>query len=219
MFEFCPHCGGSIDQEQVAGQVVDCQHCGKHIGVVAAPAPTVVVDQAEELIQAGTAARCPLCQQLVALKVRDGARSFVPHRGAGKQALCPTSGKPSTAAADAARRTVGGKDLSAFIKEAVRVISCRPTGNPSIEELLLEYLDKADRVRIQIEALREMLGPEFRMADYPRVLGRTHLAIWASAATCVVGKRHGQGGVESMTDAEIAAVLNDLAQHRALFFA
>ena len=42
MFNFCPHCGQSIEQEQVQEQLLTCIHCQQPIGIVgeleAAPA-------------------------------------------------------------------------------------------------------------------------------------------------------------------------------------
>lgn len=210
MFEFCPHCGGSIGQEQVTGKLLVCRACGKPIGVVAA-APTAIVDRAQELIRSGAAERCSLCGQLVAVKVRDGVRAFVPHRAAGKAGVCPNSGKPLTASPNA----LGPGEL----REVIRVVRCERGANPSIEELTLEVLDPADRVRLHVEALRAILGSAFRMADYPAALARPQLARWTSAIACVVGKRHPGGGLQPLSDAEIAEVVDDLAHHRALFFA
>jgi hypothetical protein len=216
MFSFCPHCGNSIDQEQRAGQAVVCIHCHKPIGAVLKDAPPVVVDQAEELIRTGAAARCPLCQQLVELR----GLAFAPHFTAGVRKLCAQSGKPLAPAAPMPPPAAGGKDLSAFMtRESIRVVSCRRGAQPRIEELTLEYLDKHDRVRLQIDALRDILGPDFRLRDYPATLGRTGLAVWSNQAACVVGKLRTDGGYQSMSDAEIAVVLADLRQPGEAFFA
>ncbi len=91
MYSFCPHCGMTLEQEQNEGSVLVCVHCSKEIGGVAAP-PRVVVDETEELIRTGAAARCPVCRQAVALKAN--ARTLVPHYGAGNRKICPGSGKP-----------------------------------------------------------------------------------------------------------------------------
>jgi hypothetical protein len=53
----------------------------------------VVVDETEELIRAGAAARCPVCRQVVALKAN--AKTLVPHYAAEKRKICPGSGKPA----------------------------------------------------------------------------------------------------------------------------
>jgi hypothetical protein len=74
-------------------------------------------------------------------------------------------------------------------------------------------------VRIQIEALREMLGPDFRLAEYPRLLQKPHLAVWRSADACVIAMKHERSGFQSIPDAEIAAVLADLRDGRHDFFA
>ena len=226
MYDFCPHCGGDIGQEQVAGQVLTCKHCGRQIGVVAPAPEKVVVDQAEELVRSGKAAHCPLCRQLIEVRPQGPARVFVPHYTAPPQRrICPGSGKPvagppAEAPPAPPRKTPGGKDLSAYMtRDRIKVVSCRRDADPRIEELTLEYLDRSDRVRLQIEALRDILGPAFRMRDYPQALNRPYLAVWASADACVVGKRHPQGGYQTMTDAEVAQVVADLRQHRQSFFA
>jgi hypothetical protein len=224
MFSFCPHCGGSIDQEQRQGQAVVCIHCGKPIGTVAAAAAPVMVDRSEELIRQGVAAPCPLCRQLVELK----GRSFAPHFQAGARKLCAQSGKPvgagsacaGTESARPAASPAGGKDLSVVMtREAIRVVSCRRGAEPQIDELTLEFLDKNDRVRVQIEALRDMLGADFRLREYPAALGQPGLAVWGGAAACVVGKAHERGGYQTMSDTEIAAVVADLRGRAELFFA
>lgn len=216
MFSFCPHCGKSIDQEQRAGQAIVCIHCRKPIGAVLKDASTVVVDQADELIRTGIAARCPLCQQLIELR----GPAFAPHFTVGTRKLCAQSGKSSALAQPTPQPAAGGKDLGAFMtRESVRMVSCRRGAQPHIEELTLEYLDKKDRVRLQIDALRDILGPDFRLRDYPATLGRTGLAVWSGQAACVVGKLRPDGGYQSMNDAEIAAVLADLRQSGEPFFA
>jgi hypothetical protein len=215
MFSFCPHCGGSLDQEQHAGQTIVCIHCRKPIGAVLKEAAPVVVGQAEELIRTGVAARCPLCQQMVELR----GQAFAPHFTAGVRKLCPQSGKPAALAAPTPQPPAGGKDLSPFMtRESIRLVSYRRGAEPRIEELTLEYLDKKDRVRLQIEALRDILGPDFRMRDYPAALRRTGLAVWSSEVACVVGSSRADGGYHSMADAEIAAVLEDLRWTAASFF-
>jgi DNA-directed RNA polymerase subunit RPC12/RpoP len=216
MFSFCPHCGQSLDQEQSAGQAVACIHCGKPIGVVVPGAPPVIVDRADELIRQGAAIRCPLCSQLVELK----GRSVAPHFAkAGERKLCPQSGKPVATPTPKIHAGVG-KDLRHLLtRESIRVVSCRRGGQPRIEELALAFLDKQDRVRLQIEALRDILGPDFRMRDYPANLSRPSLAVWGSPDLCVVARKHERGGYAALTDAEIAEVVGDLRQHPELFFA
>jgi hypothetical protein len=215
MFSFCPHCGKSIDQEQRAGQTIVCINCRKPIGAVLKDTAPVVVDQAAELIRTGVAARCPLCQQMVELR----GQAFAPHFTAGVRKLCLQSGKPSASAAPTPQPPAGGKDLSAFMtRESIRLVSCRRGAEPRIEEVTLQYLDKKDRVRLQIEALRDILGPDFRMRDYPATLGRTGLAVWSSEVACVVGSSRADGGYQSLHDAEIAAVLEDLRRTGASFF-
>jgi hypothetical protein len=210
MFSFCPHCGGSVDQEQRPAQTVICIHCRQAIGTVRTPDAPTVVDQSEELIRRGAAARCLLCGQLVELRDKVFARHFA----VGVRKLCAQSGKPL--APEPGRPA--GKDFSAFMtREVVRVVACKRGMQPRIEELTLEYLDKKDRVRLQIESLRDILGPDFRLRDYPPALGRAGLAVWGGAAACVVGKVHQEGGYQTLSDAEVAEVVDDLRTHAALF--
>jgi hypothetical protein len=119
----------------------------------------------------------------------------------------------------APRLAARGKDLSAFrTVDVVRVLLCTVDAGPRIEELTLEYLDKADRVRLQIEALREILGPAFRMKEYPPVLNRPELALWGHASACVIARRHERGGYTSLSDLEVARALEDFGRHRELYF-
>jgi hypothetical protein len=104
MFNFCPHCGGSIGQDHVEGQVLVCKHCGKRIGIVVSSVKKVT-DPVEELIRHGAAAYCPVCQQLVELKKQAGASTFVPHFGVSLQRrICPNSGKQTGTVPPAAPR-------------------------------------------------------------------------------------------------------------------
>jgi DNA-directed RNA polymerase subunit RPC12/RpoP len=224
VFDFCPHCAQTIEQEQVAGRMLVCARCGKDIGFVGR-VKRAAVAETEELIRAGTVGRCPVCAQAVQLKRTGEVETLVPHYGASAaRKLCPGSGK--AVAADppappaAANKTPAGKDLRAFMtRDVIRVIFQTKDADPRIEVLTLEYVDKTERVRIQIEALREMLGRDFRMRDYPSHLTKPHLAVWTTAGDCVVAKKHEHGGYESIADAELAGVLADLRQHADLFFA
>lgn len=223
MFDFCPHCSQSIQQEQVPGRMLVCEHCGKDIGFVGA-VQLSAVDETDELIRAGAVARCPVCQQAVAWKA--GARTLVPHYVAGgARKICPGSGKPVTPVAHAPGSPGNapgspGKDLrSLMTRDVIRTVSCVKDAEPRIEVLTLEYLDKSERVRIQIEALRAMLGADFRLRDYPPSLRRPHLAVWGDAAACFVAAKHAGGGFQSLADADLAGVLADLKANRSLFFA
>jgi len=213
MVDFCPHCGqvgGLVPKEQ---RLV-CTSCGKSAGVISAVEP-VVVREADELIREGAAAQCPVCQLLVELRGKTLARHLMPGT---PRKVCPGSASPPASPAPD-RTPQGGKDLGAHMtRETIRVVSCRKGAAPAIEELTLAYLDKRDRVRVQIEALRDILGPEFRLRDYPAALGRPQLAVWAGAAACVVGKRHEHGGYLAMSDADLAQVIADLQHHAASFF-
>src|SRR5205823_2024774 len=94
--DFCPHCGNTIGgTDQVVGQMLVCKYCGKDIGIVPAKPEKVMADRAAEIIQGGTAARCPVCGQLVEVKISGGVRSLVPHRSQGDaRKMCPGGGKP-----------------------------------------------------------------------------------------------------------------------------
>src|SRR5436190_3558767 len=128
-----------------------------------------MIDPTEELVQRGLAARCPHCGQLVEVKARRTGKAFVPHYATVSQRkMCPGSGKELAAAPAVPSKTPAGKDLSSFMtREVIRVVACRRETDPQIEELTLDYLDRSDRVRLQIEALRDLLGTDFRMKDYP----------------------------------------------------
>lgn len=157
--------------------------------------------------------------------MQGGTQAFVPHfTPSAQRKMCPNSGKPvapdkAPAGAGSANKPAAGKDLSAFMnREFIRVVACAKQGDPTIEELTLEYLDKADRVRIQIEAVRDILGTGFRMMPYPASLNRPHLAVWANPARCVVAKKHDQGGYQPMSEPEIKQVVEDMRRCRQLFF-
>jgi DNA-directed RNA polymerase subunit RPC12/RpoP len=223
VYDFCPHCSQTIEQEQIAGRLLVCARCGKDIGFVGA-LQRAAVAETEELIRGGTVGRCPVCAQAVELKMTGASRTFVPHYGASAtRKLCPGTGKPVAAdppaRLEAEKKTPAGKDLRAFMtRDVIKVIFWTKAADPRIEVLTLEYLDKTERVRIQIEALREMLGHDFRMREYPSSLKKPHLALWTSANDCVVAKKHEHGGYESIADAEVVAVLADLRQHADVFF-
>jgi hypothetical protein len=220
VYEFCPHCSQTIEQEQVAGRMLVCARCGKDIGFVGA-VQRAAVAETEDLIRGGTVGRCPVCAQAVELKTTGESKAFVPHYNASApRRLCPGSGKPVAADPPAAKKKrPSGSGLRAFMThDVIKVIFRAKGGEPRIEVLTLEYLDKTERVRIQIEALREMLGQDFRMRDYPSSLNKPHLALWISADDCVVANKYEHGGYESIADAEVMAVLADLRQHADLFF-
>jgi DNA-directed RNA polymerase subunit RPC12/RpoP len=226
MFDFCQNCGASIGQNQVEGQFMTCRECGARIGFVEVP-KKIVVDGTQREIDQGNAARCPVCQQAVALKATGSHKAFVPHfTTGGPRKMCPSSGKPvsSTPAIPATpspiQRPKTSKDLSKFYtRECVRVILLRRTGDPTIEELNLEYLDKTARVRTQVEALKDILGPAFQLRAYPTALNRPHLAVWGNAEGCVIARKHPQGGFEPMPDEELLAVAKEAARERRALFA
>ncbi len=201
-----------------------CKHCGKDIGIVAAPQKKVMVDETEDLLQRGTAARCPLCRQVVEVRTSGSARTFVPHYAKSEPGkICPSSGKPVNAdpptAPSPLPRGPASKDLRAFMAcDSIKVVSFGKGADARIEELTLEYLDKSDRVRLQIEALRAILGPVFRMKPYPPQLHKPDMAVWGTATVCVLAKKHEHGGFQQMTDTEVTAVLEDLRQFPHLFF-
>jgi DNA-directed RNA polymerase subunit RPC12/RpoP len=213
MFSFCPHCGQTIGgTEQIEGQMLVCRECGKPIGIVAAP-KKVMVDQTEELIRKGTAARCPHCNEVVEV---NAAGTLVPHYAQGRKKICPGSGKPLKPVEPAP--IAGGKDLHALMtRDVIKVVLCQRGAEPGIEELTLEYLDKADRVRLQIEALREILGQKFRIQPYPPQLGKPDFALWAGLAAFVVAKKHERGGFQQMNEIEAAGLLADIRNQRSLF--
>jgi hypothetical protein len=219
----CPHCAQQIHHDQAQGAVVLCQHCGKAFRSAPAQSNELARGQAEEMIRQGGAAPCPVCHQLIEVKGGPTAKSFVPHYQTGQRKICPHSGKPVVAehspGISPIQRPATSKDLSAFLtRDVIKVIACRRDAEPTIEVLTLEYLDKTDRVRLQIEALREMLGPDFRMQAYPPPLHRPNLAVWGNAGACIIASKHERGGYQQMTEAEIGLALLDLKQHKDQFF-
>ena len=94
VYDFCPHCSQTIEQEQVAGRMLICARCGKDIGFVGTLQQAAVAET-EELIRAGTIGRCPVCAQAVELKTAGASKTFVPHYAASAtRKLCPGSCKP-----------------------------------------------------------------------------------------------------------------------------
>ena len=65
-------------------------------------------------------------------------------------------------------------------------------------------------MRFQIEAIRDILGNSFRMTDYPAQLHKPHLVVWSSQDRCVIARRHEQGGYQTMSEAEIKLVVEDV---------
>jgi hypothetical protein len=219
MFSFCPHCGKSIGQEQIEGRLLVCKHCTREIGLVAS-GKGVMVNQADEIIRGGHAAPCPLCGQLVQVKASGTGKTFVPHYVTSPQRrICPGSGKQLVPASSPVKNKPAGKDLSAFMtREVFRIVSCGSSTGPVIEELTLEYLDKSERVRTQIEGLRAILGPDFRMKDYPAGLKQPDLAVWGNCSGCVVAKKDPRGGFQQLTSGEIILVMEQIKQDKQLFF-
>jgi hypothetical protein len=211
MFAFCPHCGMTLEQEQAEGQSLVCRYCREQIGSVRSAPPVVVVDEADRLIQNRSAARCPVCQQLVEVRGSGQVLTIARHfAGTTPRKLCAGGGKPIPAPAEAAAPNRIPRDM-------IKVVACKKDADPTIEELTLEYLDKADRVRLQIDALRKILGKSFSMRDYPPELNQPVLAVWGNTEACVAAKKHELGGIQNMTDAEIAQVVADLRHCRKLF--
>jgi hypothetical protein len=101
-FNFCPHCGKPVGQQQKPGTVVHCLSCGKEIGkVTVTPAISAgvvvskrqVVDRRDDPIKQGVAALCRKCGQTVETKGAGVQRSFVPHFQKGVRKMCPASGR------------------------------------------------------------------------------------------------------------------------------
>jgi hypothetical protein len=104
MFNFCPHCGKGINQQQVPGQKVFCRYCGKDIGTTSVigaslSAGTVItgkkmIDKSQEPIQQGKAAQCRFCGQVVETRGTGDNRTFVPHYNPSKgKKICISSGR------------------------------------------------------------------------------------------------------------------------------
>ena len=216
MYDLCPHCAQTIEQEQVVGRMLVCGRCGKDIGFVGT-VQRADVNETDELIRSGAAVRCPTCGQAIEVKTSKDATRFAPHYGSAQtKKICPASGKPVPSVP---KRSAVPENLSAHMtRDVIKMISCQRGGEPRIEIITLEYLDKRERVRIQIEALREMLGPDFRMKDYPPSLSKPQLAVWVATTMCVIAQKHELGGYASIADTEMAAVLEDLRSHRQWFF-
>ena len=104
MFNFCPHCGKPVHQEQAAGQKVFCRYCGKDIGTTSVVGASVsvgtvvtqkqVIDRSEDPIKQGKAARCRKCGQVVETRGTGETRTFVPHYDPAKgKKICVASGR------------------------------------------------------------------------------------------------------------------------------
>jgi hypothetical protein len=145
-------------------------------------------------------------------KVRLTQRLFAPAT-AGQE-------KPNAAQRPApAKTTIGKTDGSAEVtRDQVKVVACRKDANPTIETLTVSYQNKSDRIRLQIEALRTLMGASFQMHDYPPALRKPHLAVWGNASVCIVARKHPQGGCQSLESAELSQVAADLQQNRPQFF-
>jgi transcription elongation factor Elf1 len=86
MFDFCPHCGQTTDQEQIAGSMLVCSFCGQSIGLVAEVQP----QETPVPTNRANAFRCAVCGQLVEVKP---AGTLVPHYAIGARKICAGSGK------------------------------------------------------------------------------------------------------------------------------
>lgn len=216
MLEFCPHCGETLGgQDPHLGLPMTCRSCGGVIGVV-----TAEDLPGKEPALPEDAIRCSQCGQLVEIKTSPSGRSVAPHFRPGERKVCPGSGKPAVAGTQPSTAPIaaGGKDLSAFYNvEKHKIIACLADREPTIEVIELQYLDRSDRVRVQVDAIRDILGSRFRLEAYPEELGRPHLAMWVGPTGCVVAKRSPAGGYESIDDAELAAVIEELRSHRSRF--
>lgn len=221
MFDFCPHCGQTIEHEQVKGQMLVCANCGLDIGF-AGSVDRAIIDESAQLIRTGKAALCPQCRQVVEVKSSNDGKRFVPHyQSKDARKICSGSGKATPAPSPITEpKPSAGKDLSAHMaRDVIKVIYCPREGEPRIEVLTLRYLDKSERVRVQIEALREMMGGDFRMKEIPADLKKPHLAMWTSIDGCVVAMKHEKGGYQSIGDDDVAAMLAELRNRRDAFFA
>ena len=86
MFDFCPHCGQTTDQEQVVGSMLICSYCGQAIGIVDDRKPEDAVAPVSTI----DAAKCAICGQLVETRP---AGTLAPHYAIGVKKICPGSGK------------------------------------------------------------------------------------------------------------------------------
>jgi hypothetical protein len=158
----------------------------------------------------------------VQVKEKSGRRSLAPHLGAGPTRMCIFSGKPAPALPGEEgepKGPVSSKDLTGYMtQESVKLVACTKFGDPTIEVLNLKYLDKTDRVRVQIDAVRDILGGVFRMIEYPTVFKKPQLAVWTTSTRVVVARRHPHGGFESMPDPELRELCNELRNFRQCFF-
>ena len=106
-FNFCPHCGKPINQQQNPGQKLFCRYCGKDVGTVSVVGASVsagtvvtqgqVIDRSQDAIKAGKAERCRKCNQIVETRGAGDARTFVPHYDPAKgKKICVASGRRIT---------------------------------------------------------------------------------------------------------------------------
>src|SRR5437762_1846447 len=129
MFDFCPHCGQTIEAEQVVGRMLVCGMCGKDIGFVGA-VQRVAGDETEARIRAGTATRCPVCQQAVDVKSTGSAKTLVPHYGStSTRKICPGSSKPIASTGDfPLPPQIAGR----MTRDVIKIVACTRSGVATI---------------------------------------------------------------------------------------
>ena len=111
------------------------------------------------------------------------------------------------------------KDFTSHMnREVFKVVSCKKDDDPLVEELSIAYLNKARRLQLQAESIRDIIAGPFQMKPYPASLNKSALAVWGNATVCVIAKKSDGGGYQSLLDVEILAVVEDLRQHNTLFF-
>lgn len=103
-YNFCPHCGRPVNQDQKPGQKLWCRWCGKDMAAASTVASSVsagtvhtakqLVDRSDDPIKQGKAARCRFCGQVVETRGSGEARTFVPHYNPSKgKKICISSGR------------------------------------------------------------------------------------------------------------------------------
>lgn len=103
------------------------------------------------------------------------------------------------------------------VSATIRTVLCAGVSPAQFYELSYTYTDDGDRLPSENSTLKQLLGGGFGKFPYPPELGRAHLALWRRADRCVVAAAHEHGGLQSLREEEIGAVIADIERNRPRF--